>query len=65
MDLLDKAIDRLAREAAFKMEIALMRGDYRAGTVSTGTLNGQIWRLATAYRMSPWLVRGLVEERWQ
>ena len=61
-DLIEKAINRLAREAHFKLEIALMRDDRANGTVSTNVLNNQIWRLARAYDMPPWLVRGLVEQ---
>lgn len=54
-----------AAEAAFKLEMILMRQDYTDPTVSTHTLNQHILRVARRYRLETWLVRGLVEERWK
>lgn len=60
-DLTQRAIDRLAREAHFKMEILLMRDDWQHDTASPDTLSNQIRKLAHQYDMPTWFVRGLVE----
>lgn len=63
-DLTERVINRLASEARFKMEIAVMRDDHHHHTASPETLNNQIWRLSRDYNISPWLIRGLVEQHW-
>jgi hypothetical protein len=54
-----------AREAAFKLELVLMREDHRDPYVSSNTVGQQIRKLAKRYKMEPWFVRGLVEEVWR
>ena len=61
-DVVQRAIDRLAREAAFKLEVTVMRDDYQNGSATAGTLSNQIGKLAHRYGMPAWFVRGLVEQ---
>lgn len=63
-DLTERVINRLASEARFKMEVMVLRDDYAKG-VSPISLNSMIWKLARDYNMSPWLIRGLIEQRWE
>ena len=46
------------------MEVMVLRDDYAKG-VSPISLNSMIWKLARDYNMSPWLIRGLIEQRWE
>lgn len=62
-DLTGRVINRLASEARFKLEIEIMRDDHAKG-LPPQTLNNMIQKLARDYNLSPWLIRGLVEQRW-
>ena len=63
--LVDLQIQEAAREAAFKLEIAVMREDHQDRGVSAHTLSQMIVKLARQYHFDPWFVRALVEEVWK
>lgn len=60
--LIERAIDRLALETGFRMELMLMRLDWRDRTASKHTIDQRIRRLANNYDLPTWRVRGWVEE---
>lgn len=61
-DLTEKVINRLAREARFKLEMTILREDYRNGVNPATNLQNHITKLARDYQLPPWLVRGLMED---
>ena len=54
-----------AAEAAFRLELVLMREDHADPGVTTDTVDRSIRRVARRYRLDTWFVRGLVEELWK
>ena len=62
---LDYRMNPTASEIAFKLEIVLMRDDYRDNDVTTRTVENHIRRVARQYKVETWFIRGLVEEAWK
>ena len=54
-----------AAEAAFRLEIVLLREDFRDEFTTTHTVEQHIRRVARQYKLEAWFVRGLVEETWK